>query len=76
MTSPAPRGDARTSSRRGAPPPAVRAPSTVAAGTRQPLQISVSAVDAEGDPITSLTAAPLPPATFTTGGLHQSGLFQ
>jgi PKD repeat protein len=49
----------------------------VVAGTRHFLQIPVSAVDAEGDPILSLTAAPLPPgATFTVGHSNQSGLLE
>lgn len=42
-------------------PPFVRAPASVVAGTRQFMEIGVSAVDAEGDPIQSLTAAPIPP---------------
>lgn len=58
-------------------PPAVRAPSTVVAGTRLFLDLSVSVVDAEGDPIASLTAGPIPAgATFTVSPGNRSGSLQ
>ena len=54
-------------------PPVVTAPSTVQGAEGNPLAIDVAASDADGDPITSLTAAPLPTgATFALGKGNRS----
>lgn len=60
----------------GDDPPVVTAPSVVGGFTNVPFTFTVGASDPEGDPISSLTAAPLPPgATFTSNAAHSSGTF-
>ncbi|HET9250682.1 MAG TPA: putative Ig domain-containing protein [Candidatus Eisenbacteria bacterium] len=56
--------------------PAVTAPATASGPENALLTFGVSASDPDGDPIASLTAAPLPSgATFTANGANTSGTF-
>lgn len=55
-------------------PPFVTAPPTVNGNVDLPISFSVTASDADGDPILSFTASPLPSgATFTLSGTKTSG---
>ena len=54
--------------------PVVTAPATASVAENSPLTVSITAVDPEGDAITSLTATGLPPgATFTAGAGDTTG---